>query len=358
MPLAVMEAMAKGLPVIASAVSGIPEQLGDTGKLLTSPTINPRATVGELVRTIESWTENVELPQEIGQACKKRAEKMFRGEKMVKEYMEEVEQALLPAGDYVSPGLSIIRPDENFPNMIAVGSGYSSWKYERRGIPHNIYVDKRQPTVGFINRDEAHILYNSALQFKGKRCLEIGCWLGWSACHFASAEVELDVIDPLLARSEFYESVRSSLRAAGVWEKVNLIAGYSPNKVEELGQQQQRKWSIIFIDGNHEAPGPLNDAIACEKFAEQDALILFHDLVSPDVAQGLNYLKGKGWKTMVYQTAQIMGVAWRGNVEPVIHQADPRVQWHLPVHLQDYYISNGETSQSISQSHRVEEAIA
>jgi len=255
---------------------------------------------------------------------------------MVKEYMEEVEHALLPAGDYVSPGLSIIIPDENFPNMIAVDSSSSSWTYARRDIPHNRYVDKRQLTVGFINRDEAHILYNSALQFKGKRCLEIGCWLGWSACHLASAGVELDVIDPLLARSEFYESVSSSLKAA--WEKVNLIVGYSPNKIEELGQQQ-RKWSVIFIDGNHEAPAPLNDAIACEKFAEQDALIMFHDLVSPDVAQGLNYLKGKGWKTMIYQTAQIMGVAWRGNVEPVIHQPDPRVQWYLPVHLQDYSIS-------------------
>ncbi|MEA5578492.1 glycosyltransferase family 4 protein, partial [Anabaena sp. UHCC 0451] len=37
MPLAIMEAMAKGLPVIATAISGIPEELGDTGKLLPDP---------------------------------------------------------------------------------------------------------------------------------------------------------------------------------------------------------------------------------------------------------------------------------------------------------------------------------
>ncbi|GAB1540363.1 hypothetical protein NUACC21_30320 [Scytonema sp. NUACC21] len=77
----------------------------------------------------------------------------------------------------------------------------------------------------------------------------------------------------------------------------------------------------------------------CEQFAEPDALILFHDLSSPDVCQGLDYLKAKGWQTMVYQTMQIMGVAWRGNVEPVIHQPDTTINWHLPPHLQSYPVS-------------------
>ncbi len=250
-----------------------------------------------------------------------------------------VEQnGLLPVGDYVSPGFKIIQPDSCFPNMIVGDTSGCPWPYLRREIPHNWYADKRYPLIGFVSRDEAHILYNTALKFKGQKSLEIGCWMGWSACHLALGGVELDVIDPILEKPELYESVSNSLQAAGVLDAVKLIPGYSPEKVEEVAADG-RKWSLIFIDGNHDAPGPLNDAIICETLAEADALILFHDLASPDVAQGLDYLKQRGWNTMIYQTMQIMGVAWRGNVEPVIHQPDPKIEWHLPEHLQSYLVS-------------------
>ncbi|MEH1965727.1 glycosyltransferase [Nostoc sp.] len=343
MPLCVMEAMAKGLPVIASAVSGIPEELGDTGKLLTDPKIDPQATVRELVTTIEDWVSYPSLRESIGQICKQRAEKMFKEERMIQETVEVIEQVLLSNRDYVSPGFQLIQPDKAFPNLIVGNTKTCKWPYLRREIAHNWYVDKCQPTIGFLSRDEAHILYNTALNFKGKKALEIGCWLGWSACHMALAGVELDVIDPLLNREDIYESVSNSLQHAGVLDSVNLICGYSPNKVQELAKKLQCKWSLIFIDGDHEAPGPLNDAIICEQLAEADALILFHDLNSPDVAQGLNYFKQKGWNTMVYQTMQIMGVAWRGNVEPVQHQSDPTINWKLPKHLQHYSVSGSFT---------------
>lgn len=270
--------------------------------------------------------------------------------------------------DYVSPGMLVILPDECFPNIIIGDKRYSTWRYSRKEIPHNRYVDKRFPGVGFNNRDEVHILYNTALKFKGKKALEIGCWLGWSACHLALGGVELDVIDPLLENRDFYESVSSCLEAANVLETVNLIPGYSPQKVEELAERLNYKWSLIFIDGNHEAPGPLNDAIACEELAAEDALILFHDLASPDVSKGLDYLKQKGWNTMVYQTVQIMGVAWRGNVEPVTHQPDPKIQWPtLPEHLKDYLVSglskgiDSKTSQGsllLSQNHLLKAVLA
>ncbi|MEG4210199.1 TylF/MycF/NovP-related O-methyltransferase [Microcoleus sp. S13_B4] len=347
MPLCVMEAMAKGLPVIATDVSGISEELGNNGKLLSDPKIDSQATIKELVTTIEEWVENPELRHSIGQDCKQRAEEMFREERMIEETVKVIERALLPVGDYVSPGFELVQPDKCFPNMIAGDANSQPWPYLRREIPHNWYVDKRHPTIGFLSRDEAHILYNTALKFQGKKALEIGCWLGWSACHLALAGVQLDVVDPLLAIPEFYESVSNSLKAAEVFESVNLVDGYSPQKVEELADQFQRKWSLIFIDGNHESPGPLNDAIACEQLAEADALILFHDLASPDVAQGLDYLRDKGWQTLVYQTMQIMGVAWRGNVEPVIHQPDPKVNWVLPAHLQSYTVSGISNNQSV-----------
>lgn len=262
---------------------------------------------------------------------------------MNKEMVDFISRELLSDKDYISPGLEIIQPDKCFPNMIVEDTSVSDWPYLRRDISHNWYVDKRQTYVGFLSRDEAHILYNTALKFRDKKALEIGCWYGWSACHIALAGVKLDVIDPLLAQADIYESVTNSLRDAGVLETVNLVSGYSPQKVEELAEKLQCKWSLFFIDGSHEAPCPLNDAIVAAKLAEEDALILFHDLTSPDVAQGLDYLKQQGWNTMIYQTMQIMGVAWRGNIEPVQHQPDPQINWYLPEHLKNYTVSELST---------------
>ncbi len=94
MPLAIMEAMAKGLPVMASAVSGIPEELGDTGKLLPDPNVDVEATVTELVSSIEAWATNTELRKAAGQACQQRAKLMFQEERMLQDYLEVIEQVL------------------------------------------------------------------------------------------------------------------------------------------------------------------------------------------------------------------------------------------------------------------------
>jgi hypothetical protein len=64
-------------------------------------------------------------------------------------------------------------------------------------------------------------------------------------------------------------------------------------------------------------------------------MILFHDLASPYVAAGLRALRGQGWRTLVYQTAQIMGAAWRGDIAPVRHTPDPKQKWRLPDHVAD-----------------------
>jgi len=245
---------------------------------------------------------------------------------------------LFPDGDYVSPGLARIRLDDSFPNMVVGDKAAATWPYLRREIPHNWYVDRRQPTVGFVNRDEAHILYNSALGCRGRQ-LEIGCWLGWSASHLAAAGPELDVVDPLLADPDIHGSVIASLRHAGLVERVRLLPGGSPGRVFDLAGMERRRWALIFVDGNHERPGPLLDAKAAALVAADDALILFHDLASPAVAEGLDFLRRSGWNTILYQTMQIMGAAWRGRVEPLRHIPDPSVSWSLPEHLRTYIVS-------------------
>lgn len=212
-----------------------------------------------------------------------------------------------------------------------------TWPWFRRSVPHNFYTDRRSPLIGFVSRDEAHILYNTALMYSGRPALEIGCWLGWSACHLALGGVQLDVIDPLLGRPDIYGSVAASLGAAGVSDAVRLIPGNSPAEVLRLHGLERRRWGLIFIDGNHDRPGPLQDAMTAQLVAEPDALVLFHDLASPEVAEGLDYLRQQGWSTTIYQTMQIMGVAWRGAARPISHTPDPSVNWQVPAHLAHYF---------------------
>jgi glycosyltransferase involved in cell wall biosynthesis len=88
MPLAVMEAMAKGLPVMATAISGIPEELGDTGKLLPDPNLDPMATVAAIIEMIQEWAIDVDARQKVGYNCQKRAQEMFREERMLESYLK------------------------------------------------------------------------------------------------------------------------------------------------------------------------------------------------------------------------------------------------------------------------------
>ncbi|MBI1187467.1 MAG: hypothetical protein GC206_09085 [Alphaproteobacteria bacterium] len=250
-----------------------------------------------------------------------------------------VEAVSLPAGDYVSPGFWTIMPDAAFPNMRIGDTNMNDWPYLRRTIRHNWYVDQRHPTVGFVNRDEASILYNSARLFRGMPCLEIGCWRGWSTAHILAGSGQLDVFDPALADPAFRADVMGSIERAGVADGCTMHVEYSPAGVEAFAERTGVRWSMIFIDGDHEAPGPLKDAVAADLYAAPDAMILFHDLLSPDVSEGLAYLRSRGWNTVVFQTAQIMGAAWRGDAAPVEHRPDPTQRWDLPEHLHSFAVS-------------------
>src|SRR5580765_7690313 len=77
-----------------------------------------------------------------------------------------------PPRDYVSPGVERLDVDFAFPNMTVGDPANHPWPYLRAEIPHNWYVDQRLPLTGFLNRDEVHLVYNNALQFRGRRALE------------------------------------------------------------------------------------------------------------------------------------------------------------------------------------------
>ncbi|MGA2045512.1 MAG: class I SAM-dependent methyltransferase [Roseiarcus sp.] len=241
--------------------------------------------------------------------------------------------------DYVSPNLETPRLDALFPDMIVGPRETVTWPYFRKEVAHTWYVDRRQPEVGFINRDEAAILYSNARLFSGRRGLEIGAWRGWSSCHLVAAGLgSLHVVEPLLADPAWRAEFAAAIAGAGGAERAILVPGPSPAEVLRLGESGCR-WSFAFIDGDHDGEAPTADARACARFLEPAAMILFHDLVSPHVGAGLRALADAGWNTRLYRTAQMMGVAWRGDIAPVAHTPDPTQIWRIPEHLAGFALS-------------------
>jgi glycosyltransferase involved in cell wall biosynthesis len=79
--VAVLEAMAAGLPVVATAVGGLPElvQDGRTGFLV------PAAAPADLARRIQTLLDSPDLRKEMGRAGRRRAQENFSVAAMVKE---------------------------------------------------------------------------------------------------------------------------------------------------------------------------------------------------------------------------------------------------------------------------------
>ena len=246
--------------------------------------------------------------------------------------------------EYVCDNLEAPVLDHLFPNMIEAEKSASTWPYFRKEIDHPFRVDRRNPTVGFINRDEASILYSNARAFAGRAGIEIGAWRGWSTAYLIVAGLTpLHVVEPLLADADWRREFVEVTRGAGGGAATILIPKRSPEAVVHLGQSGAR-WSFAFVDGDHDGEAPTRDALACAPYLEATAMVMFHDLVSPHVSAALRALGASGWKVKAYQTAQMMGVAWRGEVAPVGHKPDPAQRWRVPDHLAGIEISGVATT--------------
>jgi len=83
-PTTILEAMACGIPVVASAVGGIPEQVDDSITGFLVPPENPGAMHARLLELLE----NHDLLMRMGHESVHKAEKSFNIERMVDEYIE------------------------------------------------------------------------------------------------------------------------------------------------------------------------------------------------------------------------------------------------------------------------------
>lgn len=94
LPLCIMEAMARGLPVIASAVGGIPEELGDTGILLPDPNLDPQATVVALTESLSRLAQSESQRKKLGSAGRARAQALFKQGRMTDDTLNVLGAAL------------------------------------------------------------------------------------------------------------------------------------------------------------------------------------------------------------------------------------------------------------------------
>lgn len=201
--------------------------------------------------------------------------------------------------------------------------------------------------------EEATCLFELGRQFAGKRGLEIGSHFGWTGAHLLSTGMEMDFIDPEFADPVRKAAVLEVFDAVAEGRTYRTWAGFSPEILPEVRRKgkgrltgfAKDKWSFAFIDGNHDGDAPKNDAEGVIPHMAQDAVVVFHDLTSPFVEQGLNTMREAGFRTCLFNTMQIMGVAWRGNVTIPEHVPDQNVLPVFQAHLSKYQISPNHRDQ-------------
>lgn len=251
---------------------------------------------------------------------------------------EQEAQLEIDRYDYVPPGMTPPSLLPLFPHAKAGNPWAVNWPYLRKEVPHVWRSDERHTgyMTGNASIEEAACLYSLAKQFAGKRGLEIGTHYGWTAAHLLAAGLRLDCVDPAMQDPQRLRDIIEVLDNVPGSIGYKLWDGFSPQCIDDVLASADDLWSFAFIDGNHDGDAPRDDARAVLRHLSPDAMVVFHDLTSPYVEAGLAVFHAAGFNTCFMNTMQVLGVAWRGNVEPPQHVQDQNVPNLFLSHLDKY----------------------
>lgn len=226
---------------------------------------------------------------------------------------------------------------DRFPQLEATDPRTCPDKRLRKQVPHVWRTDTREPgqKTGVVSTEEAALLFALASQRKGRRGIEIGSHFGWSTAHLAAAGLKLDAVDPAFGLDQRVAQVSENLSEWIEAKTVTLWPGASPGILPAVASVSDEKFGFAFVDGLHDRDGPRQDVIGLLPYLADDALIVFHDLTFADVAVAVRHLKQLGWNIRVYNTMQIMAVAWRTKDEPIVYEGDPNHPVEIPPALGD-----------------------
>lgn len=127
--------------------------------------------------------------------------------------------------------------------------------------------------------------------FKGKpgvQYLEIGAWEGMS-CVWMLENVLTDPAAHLSALDLFEDPVKGrflrNMERTGAKDKTTLILGLSQ---VELRRLPLHAFDIIYIDGSHEAPDVLEDAVLSWRLLKDGGILIFDDYLMHPAADPLS----------------------------------------------------------------------
>ena len=322
-----IEAMAKGLPVLASGIGGIPEAVGDSGVLIPDPVQNAEAAIEAMRATLLAWSRAPEERNRLGRAGRDRARSLFATGVMVERYEAAIRRAVFPAGDYVSPVLPLHRGDWDMPFIAPAPP--ERLASEQQPSPHTRYVDIRFPRMPglSLDRDACLILYAAGRQMAGHPALDAGYSFGWIPYHLLHAGMRVDTLDAYYLNVHLREAVTGALPAA-FGPQTRIVIGSLTDTLAELVAATSVPWALAVIDVRR--PGNGREAIlACAGCMADDALLfvlgLEDEQVGEEGAAALKQLQQSGWRAGVFRVVDGLGLAWRGRAAPPPHVPDPLV---------------------------------
>lgn len=177
------------------------------------------------------------------------------------------------------------------------------------------------PHCGFMSMKETEILVDLATTYFGD-WLEIGSHVGWSAAHIAAAHPKntvaaVDIEYTADAKSGARHRAFDNWARCGLLGRVQGIGSTSKaflDRVREYVDVQriQNRFAGAFIDGNHDAPEPLNDAKGVLPLMDDVmSVVVFHDYHGQPIKDAVEWVRAQGFTITIHETINGLAVCER-----------------------------------------------